>query len=181
MPRAKGKVGRPKKDTAGGGTLVARMDTFADELINEANAGKVTLETRLAAFAHVTKWVHVRNRLTDGQEDGALLDEYKSTLDGAAREIAARAEGTNRTLAALERAQADRVPRPSAGDVGGAELEALKSRIPGPDDGDHSGDRQGNGGTVSVNAGPMRLVRSELPGNVDPDSDFDEPGNRDEF
>ncbi len=179
MPRAKGKPGRPKKDTAGGGTLVARMDTFADQLLNECNEGKITLETRLAAFAHVTKWVHVRNRLTDSQEDGALLDEYKSTLDGAAREIAARADGTNRALAALERANADRVVRPSAGDVGGAELEALKSRIPVANDGDNGSHRASSRGAGVVDAGPIGLVRSQHIGNVE--SDLDEPGDRDEF
>src|SRR5262249_35450554 len=67
----------------------------------------------------------------------------------------------------------------STRDNGGAELEALKSRLPATDDGGGDGGRRGGGGGISVAIGASRIVRPELPGNTD--TLFDEPRGGDEF
>src|SRR5262245_23401191 len=69
------------------GDLVSRMDAEAESLL--ASTQKASLETRVAIFGQVAKWVQVRNRL--GEDEGSgLLDAYRRSIDAAQSAVAER-------------------------------------------------------------------------------------------
>jgi hypothetical protein len=174
--------------------LVAAMNERAAALLDASKDGaKVSLETQLAAFSQVGRWIAISNRIADSDADTVgLLDAYRTRIDEAESAVAERAatriKGINyesgpgysdkhsgpRYLGRNQRAA-----KGGTSDNGGAKLDALKARIPRADDGDHAGDRGSSGGEIVVDAGPARIVRSQLPGHAGPESD--EGYSSDEF
>jgi hypothetical protein len=174
--------------------LVAAMNTLAMKLLAECDKPKVSLETQLATFGTVGRWIAISNKVADGDGEGVgLLDAYRSRIDEAQSEAAeresSRIKGINYErgpgyaprpgASRLYLGRNQRAAKGGSDDNGGPELERLKSRLPGTDDVRADGDRGHRGGEITVDAGPARIVRPELPGNTD--TRFDEPYSSDEF
>lgn len=164
--------------------LVVDMDTEAEELLNRVKDEKVSLDTRLAVFSQVARWVQVRNRLGDRDEAATeLLNVYRSTIEtGQQGALAEREAERVKDLNDPPRrflGRKQRAAKHGTRDNGGAELEALKSRLPRANVSDPDGDRRGGGGEAIGIAGANRLIRAELPG--DRDWDLDSHHSGDEF
>lgn len=171
--------------------LVRLMDAEAKEILSLVKSPDVSLETRLVGFERVSRWCLVRNRLGEAESEEGILDAYRRRITAAQSEAAQR-EAERIKIAANPGRYLDK-PRTSIGRVertipvpvgpelenGGPELEALKSRLPPADDGNADGNRGRAGEQIAVDAGPVRLIRTELPGNTD--TIFDESHGGDEF
>jgi len=169
--------------------LVSRLDTEAAGLL--VKAGSASLETRIDIFEKVGKWISIRNRLKEAEEEKGLLDAYRTRINAAQSEVAQReaervkainyertaGHGVGKSPTYLGRKQ--RAAKGGTSDNGGAELEALISRLPSTDDGDPVGDRRSRRGETVAIRGANRLVRPDTIGNSD--TLFDESSKFDEF
>jgi len=174
--------------------LIAAMNKLAEKMLAECDSAKVSLETRLATFSNVGRWIGISNKVADGDSEGiGLLDAYRSRIDEAQSEAAERE--SRRIKGINYESGPGYAPRPGASklylgrnqraakggtdDNGGPELERLKSRLPGADDGGADEHRGNSGGKITIDAGPARIVRPQLPGDID--SEFDESRSDSEF
>jgi hypothetical protein len=142
-----------KKDDA----IIGQMNRRAVDLLREASShaikDQMTIDTRLAVFANVVKWIAVRNRIKiEDEDDGpASLDAIKRQLTGQTD----KREGGEPAAPAL--------PRLSDESLG------VRQR-----DGAGSG---GNGerapGTFAALVGSERSVRAALLNREQPGSDED--------
>ena len=120
--------------------LVTRMDKFAASLITKAEGDKVELADALGAFGVVTKWIAVKNRVTEGDGDGADISGYKDRIASGSDNPRARLRAAQES--AVTRRTHPRAADPSPTDEsGGDALNRLRSRIPGTNDGGSDGDR----------------------------------------
>ena len=183
---------RPKAD------LVQAMNEQAKALLEASKADTVSLETKLATFSQVGRWIAISNRVADADDEQiGLLDAYRERITSTQSEVAEREAdrikafeyergpgyakpGTRSYRNGPEyKAGAARHRNRIGGDNGGSQLDALKARLPKPDDSSADGDRRGGGGEIAIDAGPVRVVRPQLPG--DTDREHDEPYSSDEF
>ena len=158
--------------------LIEKMDVECEKLLGKCK--EATLETEVAIFAQCGRWIAVRQKSAEPDQDGeGLLDAYKRTIDTAQGEIAQRAE-RERAASSKQLYLARRDAEPNL-DIanGGAELEALKSRLPHADVHRADVDRGGGGGEAITIAGANRLVRPYLSGDMG--GELDEPRRDDEF
>jgi hypothetical protein len=166
-----------------GREILSKMDQAATALL-KLDDKTTTLQTRLEVFSAVAKWMGVRNRITEleSEHDG-LLGDYKLRLAGNSRQPGP--EGSAPAREDLPRrpervGPGREIERPSANDYGGAELEALKQRLPKSDERRVDGDGLGRGGAGVIAPGADGEFRVDL-GGAKREPDPYESGNLDDF
>jgi hypothetical protein len=110
------------------GNLTGAMDHFALVLLEQAKSSEGLVD-KIAAFAQIGRWIAIRHRLEDQDEQtGTTLENLKARMRG---ERSGRAHLTSEfgRAAALRRWGKSDVS--SGAENGGAELEALRAKVPG--------------------------------------------------
>ena len=146
-------MARPKPFKRRDFDLVSKMDKLAANLIETAEGDKVELSDKLGAFGVVTKWIAVKNRVTEGEGDGSDIGDYKDRINGTDDP---RTRISRQNAAAGRKGMASRWHGDSAVGRGGSALDELRSRLPAADDGgagidSHAG--RSSNDVVRVNAG----------------------------
>lgn len=132
--------------------IVAEMDKFAKELMDEARSVNVkvegdaaaddrqpvTLQTRLDVFRQLAQWVGIKNRLNEADPDGGSLDDLKRRVRAKSPPYRGTARipgpgGNQFASSAVKNAR-----RYPDGD-GGSALDAIKRQLPPTDAGDDDG------------------------------------------
>jgi len=120
-------------------TIVHKQEQLALTMLERASKPEVSVDVQLDVFDKISRWVAVKNKLEN--DDGGGIAEYKRQLF----------EGASDTPARRSRARKDAA-------TGGARLEAIKSRLPGADDGGADGDSEPASGAVPVAVGGKRRI-----------------------
>ena len=105
--------------------IVHKMEALALSMLGEVDVDKITLDLKMDVFERVGKWIAIKNKLEN--DDGGGIADYKRRLQGAPDK---------------------HPPRRSRGETGGDRLAAIKSRLPGSNDGGIDGDSGGAGGEI---------------------------------
>ncbi len=125
-------------------TFIVEMDSFAKDLldlakgVNVISEDQVPLLTRLDVFRQLAQWVSIKNRLSEADPEGDVLDGLRNKLrkgpPGGGTTRGKTARGGNQ-FGASWAAHGSKYPD---GD-GGSALEAIKRALPRPDAGDDGG------------------------------------------
>jgi hypothetical protein len=129
MPRAKRRLK--------GKALIASMDRFAAELLKQAE-GAEGLADKIAAFVCVARWIEIRHRLGEGEEnEGALLEDLRSKMRCQSTDVRVKSRGfigrTDLNALGGRKGASHRWGNPDPremDDAGGPALEALKAKLP---------------------------------------------------
>ena len=146
-------MARPKPFKRRDFDLVSKMDKLAANLIETAEGDKVELSDKLGAFGVVTKWIAVKNRVTEGEGDGSDIGDYKDRINGTDDP---RTRISRQNAAAGRKGMASRWHGDSANGRGGAALNELRSRLPATDDSGTERDRPASGGQDDIAVGGSR-------------------------
>ena len=118
--------------------IVRKQEALALAMLDSVQAEKVNIDVKLDVFDRVTKWIATKNKLEN--DDGGGIADYKRRLHGEPG-------------AADKHYPPSRRPRGRADQpTGGPRLDAIKSRIPGTNDGGSDGDSGDSGGEDTVAA-----------------------------
>lgn len=117
------KGGRPHSMT----TLIRRQENLALKLLDEALDPKVTVDIRLDVFDRVSRYLAVKNRITDAEETD--IDRFKARIHGPQAQTP----------------QGRRAPRETV--AGPKDLAGIKSKLSGGDGPGSSRDSDGTGGS----------------------------------
>ena len=150
--------------------LVSKMDKLAANLIEAAEGDKVELSDKLGAFGVVTKWIAVKNRVTEGEGDGADISDYQARINGS-DDPATRISRQN--AAAGRKGMASRWHGDRANGRGGSALNELRSRLPATDGGSPGVDRNAGSGAsdpVYVRSGGHSIGGFSDAGTEQPES-----------
>lgn len=159
--------------TAENAALVKRIDVFATEILKQAFDQKdppLAIAVQLDVLDKLAKWVSVRNKLVDAGEepDGRALDGIRNQL---------KSNASSRALPRLGQRPGDFVTqrygrRPQdLRDDDGADLAALKARIPRADAGGDDDDRDDACGEDDPDSGDDRGVHADVSGDQSGDDD----------
>lgn len=159
--------------TAENAFFVKRMDVFATEILKQAFDAKdppMSIEVKLDVLANLTKWVLVRNKLADAGEqlEGKALDGIRNQL---------KSNAASRALPRLGERPGDFVThrygrRPQdLNDGDGADLAALKARLPRADAGGDDDDSDDAGGEDDPLSGDDGVIRTDVSGDQSGDDD----------
>jgi hypothetical protein len=104
------------------------MDHFAIALLERAKSSD-GLADKIAAFSQIAKWVGIRYRLEDQDEQtGTTLDDLRARMRG---ERSGRAHLTSEFGRAAALRRWGKPDASSTDGNGGPELEALRAKVPG--------------------------------------------------
>jgi hypothetical protein len=113
--------------------IVRKMEALAIAMLArvDVKSEKVNLDLQMDVFERVGKWIAIKNKLEN--DDGNGIADYKRRLTGE----------TDKHVSPSRRPR-----RGNPEETGGRALQAIKSRIPGADDGGDDGDSGAAGGEV---------------------------------
>lgn len=129
-------------------TVVQKMDAFAIELLGLAKASE-SLADKIAAFEKIGKWVAIKNKLEDKEENmGASLNDLKRKLKIDASGTKGRPGNPHPSPHAQRLGGLARWGHPPPPDGnGGPALDALKAKLPASGRGADNGGVRSAGGS----------------------------------
>ena len=156
------------------GDIIAQMDGFALDLLTNAKSAEA-LADKVAAFKEVGKWVAIKNRLEDAEDEGEHLRDLKSRFKSDTAVRTGHRSGVGLRGRHPDSLDAD---EPDAG----TGLEALRARIPrtgnGGDDGGVRGAGGNPGGAAATAPRRHRSIRPSVSSGQQPDAGHDDSGGQ---
>jgi hypothetical protein len=111
--------------------LTETLDRFALDPLEQAKSAE-SLANEIAAFDKTGRWIAIRNRLEDkDDETGALLEDFKVKVNPAGGKASGTWFQSARCCSPRKHGPLGKTDPSDPDDNGGPALEAIKAKLPG--------------------------------------------------